>query len=398
MVRLALADVPSISGGVWQGGNGLLAYVTPSNAASGTEAELPPDTAGTVAEAAGAALQDGVPASSASGDLLIEACGLGGPVADLAAFTVGRLQPTPAANQLWLGLGVLLLLVTAMALWLSRLVLAWGRHVQAIETALASHEAGALPRLAQTGERELDRIIAALNATSARLQAAQGETAELSRRVAASERLAALGRVAAGVAHEIRNPIASMRLKAEGALDGDEDRRRAALQAVLTQVGRLELLAAELLTMTQRPVPRPQGVELRAFLVACAAEHPGRIRVVAPAARVWLDPELIRRALDNLLRNAAAFGSDIVVTATLAGNALLITVADNGPGIAAEVRDHLFEPFVTGRADGTGLGLPIARELVESHGGELRLAECGGEGRGAVFAITLPLDDRWPAS
>ena len=392
VVKLAVQPLSGISGGVWQADTGVIAYVAPGNAS------LSPAGLEALESAGAAVLQDGLPASREGGDLRIETCGLGGPVANLAAFAVARVETAPAVNQLWLGLGVLLLLLVAMALWLSRLVRAWGRHVRAIETALAGHEAGALPRLAPTGERELDRIIAALNASSARLEAAQLETAELSRRVAQSERLAALGRVAAGVAHEIRNPIASMRLKAEGALVGDTARRYRALEAVLVQVGRLERLASELLTMTQRHTPMPQNVELRDFLLSCAADHGGAVQVAAPVMQVALDPELIRRALDNLLRNAAAVATETTITAGVIGSELRVTVADNGPGVAPELRDHLFEPFVTGRADGTGLGLPIARELVESHGGQLWLSDFGSEDHGAVFTLTLPLEGPWPAS
>ncbi len=392
VVKLALEPLSGISGGVWQADAGVMAYVAPGNATlsqAGTEA---------LASAGAAVLQDGLPASREGGELRIETCGLGGPVANLAAFAVARVETAPAVNQLWLGLGVLLLLVVVMAIWLSRLVRAWGRHVRAIETALAGHEAGALPRLEPTGERELDRIVAALNASSARLEAAQLETAALSRRVAQSERLAALGRVAAGVAHEIRNPIASMRLKAEGALVGDTARRYRALEAVLVQVGRLERLASELLTMTQRHTPRPQSVDLPDFLRSIAADHGGSVQVIAPKMHVSLDPELIRRALDNLLRNAAAVAKETTIAARMVGSELRITVADDGPGVAPELRDHLFEPFVTGRADGTGLGLPIARELVESHGGKLWLSDPGGGGQGAVFTLTLPLEGPWPAS
>jgi len=392
IVKLALAPLTGFSGGFWQAETGVLAYVAPGNASLSSAATEALGNAGA------AVAQDGLPATRQGGDLVVQACGLGGPVAGLVAFVVARAETGLAANELWLGLGVLLALVLLMATWLSRLARVWGRHVRAIETALADHEAGALPRLAPTGERELDRIIAALNAASDRLETARLETAALSDRVAQSERLAALGRVAAGVAHEIRNPIASMRLKAEGALAGDDLRRRRALEAVLIQVGRLERLASELLTMTQRHTPLPQSVELRAFLVSCAADHAARVRVNAPAMRVSLDPDLIRRALDNLLRNASAVATAIAVTASVVGPELQITIADNGPGIPPDLRDHLFEPFVTGRADGTGLGLPIARELIESHGGQLWLSDPGEHGHGAVFALTLPLDGPWPAS
>ena len=392
IVKVALAPLPNVSGGFWHAEDGVLAYVAPGNATLSSAA------ADALASAAAAVSLDGLPASRTGGDLVVQACGLGGPVANLAAFAVARVEAAPAVNQLWLGLGLLLLLLVVMAAWLSRLARVWGRHVRAIETALTGHEFGAPPRLAPTGERELDRIIAALNASSARLDAARLETAALSDRVAQSERLAALGRVAAGVAHEIRNPIASMRLKAEGALVGDDVRRYRALEAVLVQVGRLERLASELLTMTQRHTPRPQTVDLHTFLIACAADHGAHVQVKAPAMRVALDPELIRRALDNLLRNAGAVATEIVVEAKPIGHELQVTVADNGPGVATGLRGHLFEPFVTGRADGTGLGLPIARELVESHGGQLWLSNPGGDGHGAMFAMILPLEEPWPAS
>jgi two-component system, NtrC family, sensor histidine kinase HydH len=80
------------------------------------------------------------------------------------------------------------------------------------------------------------------------------------------------------------------------------------------------------------------------------------------------------------------------MTATAVRNSLRFTVADSGPGIAPELRDRLFEPFVTGRADGIGLGLAIARELSEAHGGRLVLLDPGGAtpGRGAVFSLELP--------
>jgi C4-dicarboxylate-specific signal transduction histidine kinase len=113
-----------------------------------------------------------------------------------------------AYNQLLAGLGVLALSVLGSALFLGRLLFAWSRRIGQIEAALARHNERQedLPTLSLTGERELDRLVSALNQTTARL-------AEMRRHASAAERLAAVGRLAAGMAHEIRNPIAAMRLK-----------------------------------------------------------------------------------------------------------------------------------------------------------------------------------------
>lgn len=113
-------------------------------------------------------------------------------------------------------------------------MVSWSRRVGGLEAALAGHAGDAPPELARTGDPDLDRIVDALNRAGRRLDAARRRSEELAARVAASERLAALGRVAAGVAHEIRNPIAAMRLRAENALaTGDEERQERALRAVL---------------------------------------------------------------------------------------------------------------------------------------------------------------------
>jgi signal transduction histidine kinase len=307
------------------------------------------------------------------------------------------LPDVPALVALQAALAVLLAMMLAMSGLLTWLQVSWARHVRGIEAALAGHEAGQLPHLPPTGERELDRIVAALNTAGARLAEARRHSDALASRVAVSERLAALGRVAAGVAHEIRNPVAAMRLRAENALAGDDARRRMALEAILAQIARLDRLIGELLAMTQRREAQPERVDLAGFLVACAADHPGVVVHAPPGAAVMLDPALTRRALDSLLTNARQHsppGAPVVLRGRPEERSVRIEVRDGGRGVAAELRDTLFEPFVTGRADGTGLGLSIARELAEAQGGRLELADAGGNGGGATFMLEIP----WPAS
>jgi signal transduction histidine kinase len=329
--------------------------------------------------------------------LLLRACPLHGPLANLAAWTMTRVTEAAGWDALRGGLGVLLALVVGLSGWLTWLVLAWTRHVGRIESALAGAGGGDLPLLPPTGEAELDRIIGALNTAGMRLAEARRRSAELSGRVAAAERLAALGRVAAGVAHEFRNPIAAMRLKAENAL-ADPARREAALHAVLTQIARLDRLIGELLAMTQRREPAPAPLHVAGFLHAVAADHAcAEISLVVEAADVTLplDADLLRRTLDPLLDNARRHsppGGTVTLRAGRCGDALRLDITDQGAGVAAGVRDSLFEPFVTGRADGTGLGLAIARELAQAQGGRLTLARPGGarHGEGAMFVLEIP--------
>lgn len=381
VLDLALPDDTPLEAGIWRPNEGIIASI-------GQHAS---ELEGAVASAAGDARGErhaGIPDTNYA----LAVCPLNGPVTGLVAYAA--LPPLgAAATALQEAMAALLGLMLAISVLLTWLQLAWGRRVRQIETALVRHAAGELPRLAPTGERELDRIVAALNLAGSRLAEARHRSETLAAEVAQGQRLAALGRVAAGVAHEIRNPIAAMRLRAENALAGDDARRRAALEAILAQIARLTRLTGELLTMTQRREVHAETVDLPVFLATCAADTPGTEIEAAPA-QAWVDPALTRRALDSLLVNAAAVGARrIVLRGRVVAGGVVLEVEDDGPGVPAALRETLFEPFVTGRAEGTGLGLSIARELVEAQRGRIELAQPGGEGQTTLFRITLP-DER----
>ena len=226
-------------------------------------------------------------------------------------------------------------------------------------------------------------------------------------RAARAERLAALGRVAAGVAHEIRNPIAAARLQGENALAGDDARRREAIGDMLGQIDRLDGLVGELLAMTQRVEPKPVQVALAAFLEGQLALHKEtsaakslRMSVHGANGCALLDPAVIGRVLDNLLTNAvrhAPPGGAVTLAAERGPGLLTLTVADTGSGIPPDMAERLFEPFVTGRPEGTGLGLAIARELdrraSRPAGACAAPADASG---GAVFALELPQENASP--
>ena len=219
----------------------------------------------------------------------------------------------------------------------------------------------------------------------------------MARQIAVGERLAAIGRVAGGIAHEIRNPLAAMRLKAENALATGGERHREALSVIVTQISRLDGLVRRLLNVTERDPPRRKTVSLGSFLDGCLATHAelAALRQITLERHVEIeaacfDPEQVGRAVDNLVANAiqaAPMGSRGRVAARRCDSQLVLSVRDSGEGPPPQIRDHLFEPFVTGRSDGTGLGLSIVREVAEAHGGMARFTTCD---TGTAFEIIVP--------
>ncbi len=218
------------------------------------------------------------------------------------------------------GLGFLLVVLLGSAALLGRVLWRWSQRLRTVEAALADG-AEDLPVLDLTGQRDLDRIIGAINGAGAKAAEARRRTVNLLQRVADGERLAALGRVVAGVAHEIRNPIAAMRLKAENALANESDRSRStdALQVVVEQVGRMDQLLQNLLRSVQRSaIKREPVTDIDSFLAEHAAlfrEQAGRRTITVDclsrlATPVMFDKAQIGRALDNLILNAIQNSDD----------------------------------------------------------------------------------------
>jgi signal transduction histidine kinase len=399
-VQAALARAPGVEGGIWQADAGSLAYSFPTYEGTGPKTDLPEAERTSIRQVNGDVARSERPLTmrqtARSQVLLLHACPVAGPLLNVTAWTMTRVftGQGPAYNQLLIGLTVLAVTVLGSAIWLGGILLSWSQKLARLEASLAARTDD-LPALPLTGERELDRLVEALNAAGKRV-------GEERRRAGAAERLAAVGRLAAGIAHEIRNPIAAMRLKAENAIaSGDEGRRTSALQSILQQVGRLDGLLRDLLAMTQRREPEPAKADLGRFLKETTEPH----RELADAKGVSLqaapvpgtpaapkfDIDQVRRALDNLILNAVQNtppGGVVTVAAAERDGKLHFRVSDTGPGVPADVRERLFEPFATARADGTGLGLAIAREIARAHGGEARLVS--NTSSGAVFEIELP--------
>jgi|BEDMetMinimDraft_2_1075160.scaffolds.fasta_scaffold01814_3 signal transduction histidine kinase len=401
----ALRNAEGVEGGVWRKEEGVVAYAFPTYEGSGLKTDVPAAELSSIQAVNEEALAGGRGAwrrvVRPHETILLYARPLGPARPGEAGWVMARVRVDPALLSLRLAFSGLFLIALLLALWLGGLAYRWGRALGSIERTLGT--AGeTLPRLAPTGERDLDRLITAFNDAVGRLEAAQRRAAALRREAEQKERFAALGRLAAGIAHEIRNPLGAIRLKAENALAAGGERQALALRFILDQVARLDHLIRDVLRMGERRAALVL-VELAPFLdgiAATQAERAGaagvRLSFETDLSRAVFDPSLTQGLLEALIENAIRHsprGGRVTLHVTRRKDVLLFRVADEGEGVAAPLRERLFEPFVSGRAEGTGLGLAIAREYAAAQDGRIRLVaaeEEGREGKGAVFEVELP--------
>lgn len=234
------------------------------------------------------------------------------------------------------------------------------------------------------------------------------EDAALLREQAQQMKLAALGRLSANIAHEIRNPLSAIhqasQLLAEAEIFGEagQAQNRRLLGMIQRHGERIDKIVRDVLAMSRREPPQPVSIALKPWLVRTAGlyqegfpEHPRPIEFLEIAAglQVHFDPNHLQQVLFNLWDNAFVHGSGNGDTVALldAGideqQQVWLEVIDNGPGIATELRQHVFEPFFTTTHQGTGLGLFLTRELCEYN--QARIAYRPTPGRGACFRLTF---------
>lgn len=227
-----------------------------------------------------------------------------------------------------------------------------------------------------------------------------------------TERLEAVAALSASLAHEIKNPLASIRSSVEQLAERaqDDDDERFLGQLVMRESDRLSRLLNEFLDFARVRVALSKPVDLGVLCRSAAdlvRQHPEcreetEIRVVAEDVTVEGDDDLLHRVVVNLVLNAvqAANGRVHVTIETRRAHPgdlprgttmdapVLLRVADDGPGIPTELRDRLFDPFVTGRVGGSGLGLAIVQRAVQAHRGVIFVESQAG--RGSTFTILLP--------
>jgi signal transduction histidine kinase len=283
------------------------------------------------------------------------------------------------------------------------------RPLKLISDKMAVVESGDFSvRLQPVHDDEVGRLVESFNSMVDRLHKAQDELqAYHFQQMERADRLASVGEMSAGIAHEIKNPLAAI----SGAITvlasdfPDEDPRREVVTKVLEQITRLDKVVTDLLYFGKPGKPAFDWVNVNELLnktMFFVAQHPEarNVHQLKELTRnlppVWVDEQQLQQVFFNIIINAIQAmksGGTLLIQTDLReqdGNpAVFVVIGDSGPGIAAEDLDKIFTPFYTTKTQGTGLGLAICRRLIEQQGGAIRIASRVGEG--TRVTVRLPV-------
>ncbi len=202
-------------------------------------------------------------------------------------------------------------------------------------------------------------------------------------------RLASLGEMSAVLAHEIKNPLASLKGNAQLLVSmlPEGEKPRAKAERVVDEAQRLERLTQDLLSFAKHGEIKREVTDIGELLASCAQD--GVTIETPPGAIRWpIDRERMHQVVSNLISNAVHAGPPVRACATVERGRLVVAVADRGPGVPEADRDKIFEPFYTNKTHGTGLGLSVARRIVLLHGGTIGVSV--DPAGGAVFRVEIP--------
>ncbi len=429
LTAITLHRFPDVAGGFYSAtGGALVGYAFPTSAGTGGQMVLPSDVAGVIRTLAKQANETGAsatrtiqigsdriiivayPARADSLEVDVSSTADGDSSDSIAAvWTMQRLSNLAGVSDKanWAALAALILSIIAV----SGLALVTVRDlrsgVSGIEQGLTRLTDDLSQQITPPRTPELARITGAINQLAASLRINLARQSELERDLRRSERLSALGRLTAGVAHEVRNPLAAIKLKVQMARRAGNAPARLddTFRVITEEIDRLDALVRRLLEfgrtqpLEQSKLDLCELVRHRAALFNDIAERAGvkiEFRMPTEAVTVEGDRERLAQVLDNLIRNALTAmpgGGRLALSCQAASTedglaVARLAVEDTGLGIPSEDHERIFEPFFTSSETGTGLGLAIAREIVEAHGGHLNYVNRASAG--ALFLMELP--------
>jgi two-component system sensor histidine kinase HydH len=260
---------------------------------------------------------------------------------------------------------------------------------QAIYLELSASPYWGRERLLAVGRTALPLVLAGLMVLAGVLYR---RNSDYRRRLASQDRLARLGEASRALAHEIKNPLSAIRIQTGILSKSLPEARQGELRIIEEETQRLALLADRIGDFLRDPLGTPEDLDLDEFLRELVLRYDSqllyRFQGQAPA-RVRFDPQRLRSVLENLIRNAqeSMDGKPAELQCGAGRHQVEVDVLDRGPGIPPEIRDKIFDPFFTSKAQGSGFGLSIARRFVEAAGGTLTLEDRPGGGIRARIAL-----------
>jgi len=260
--------------------------------------------------------------------------------------------------------------------------------------------------LRPVGTRRAAGEIRALENTFNDMVAALREKELVEAKLRQAQRLSALGNLAAGVAHDVRNPLNAIKLLSSHALDtldgAASGTAARALQTIRNEVGRLEEIVSSFLSLARESELNAAPCAVDALLEECVRliqkdAEARRVRLITELrggdTTLLLDPKQWTRAILNVMLNALEAcppEGRVRLFSRVSGDAFEIEIRDDGPGLAKEEIDRVFEPYYSTKPGGTGLGLSLTRGIIEEHGGRIDLYSV--EGQGCQVVISMPLE------
>lgn len=315
-------------------------------------------------------------------------------------------------SGLWFGLrGGLLTALSVSVLFIPHVIFQWKQHPtvepeQYLEILLYNVIGiltGFLAGKEQEQKERYQQTAQQLEASFSELKRQSEQILDFEEQLRRADRLAALGELSAGMAHEIRNPLASIRGTAEILRDGikTDDPRSEFATILIREVDRLNRVVADFLNFAKPASAERTRIDLVAALgevlelTRLAAAKKGIVvsRVGLPSLELVADGNQLKQAFLNLILNAFEAmpeGGKLTMTTRAGDGEASLAFADSGSGIPSEHLARIFSPFFTTRRDGTGLGLAITHRIIAGHGGRIEVASTPGVG--TTFTVILPLD------